>query len=115
MRREPTPLEQKLWYALRAKRFAGAGFRRQKVIDCYIVDFACRTPRMLVVEVDGDTHGDQVAYDQRRDAHLRGRGYEVLRFTNRDVHQNLEGVLMAIAVALDTPSLPPLAAAPSLP
>jgi very-short-patch-repair endonuclease len=100
MRREPTPFEQKLWYALRAKRFAEAKFRRQVVIDRYIVDFACRIPRMIVIEVDGDTHGDQRQYDARRTAYLRGRGYRVLRFTNQDVGKNMEGVLMAVAEAL---------------
>jgi very-short-patch-repair endonuclease len=100
MRREPTPFEEKLWLALRAKRFNGAKFRQQVVIDRYIVDFACRIPRMLVVEVDGDTHADQPDYDARRTAFLASRGYEVLRFTNSDVATNFEGVLMMIADAL---------------
>ena len=100
MRREPTPLEQKLWFALRAKRFAGAKFRRQVVIGRYIVDFACRIPKMMVIEVDGETHASQLTYDARRDEELRTRGYEVLRFTNLDVGQNLEGVLTVIAEAL---------------
>lgn len=115
MRKAPTPFEQKLWFALRAKRFQSAKFRRQVVIGRYIVDFACRIPRLMIVEVDGDTHASQLTYDARREAELRTRGYELLRFTNRDVGQNLEGVLTVIAAALDAPSLPPLAAAPSLP
>jgi very-short-patch-repair endonuclease len=53
MRRELTAPELKLWLELRAKRFAGAKFRRQVVIGSYIADFACRTPKMLIVEVDG--------------------------------------------------------------
>jgi very-short-patch-repair endonuclease len=115
MRRNPTPFERKLWLALRAKRFQGAKFRQQQVIGSYIVDFACRTPRMLVVEVDGDSHGNQLAYDERRQEQLKALGYRVLRFTNSDVGGNLDGVLTVIAEAIDTPSLPPLAAAPSLP
>ena len=101
MRREPTPFERKLWLALRAKRFNGAKFRQQVVIDRYIVDFACRIPRMLVIEVDGDTHAIQSDYDARRTAFLEAHGYEVLRFTNSDVATNLEGVLMTIADALN--------------
>ena len=115
MRREPTPFEQELWLALRARRFADAKFRRQVVIGRYIADFACRLPRKLVVEIDGDSHGDQLAYDARRDAQLTALGYRVLRFTNREVGGNLDGVLTAIAIALDDPSLPPRSAAPSLP
>jgi very-short-patch-repair endonuclease len=100
MRREPTPLEHRLWLALRAKRFEGAKFRRQVVIGRYIVDFACRLPGMLVIELDGDTHGVQADYDERRTALLEARGYRVIRFTNADVAGNIDGVLEAIADAL---------------
>jgi len=115
MRREPTPFEQQLWLALRARRFAEAKFRQQVVIGRYIADFACRLPRKLVIEIDGDSHGDQLAYDARRDVRLTALGYRVLRFTNREVGGNLDGVLTTIALALDAPSLPPRSAAPSLP
>jgi len=74
LRTSQTPLEQKLWYHLRARRFAEAKFRRQVVIGCYIVDFACRIPRMLAVEVDGDTHAVQKAYDAERTAFLKSKG-----------------------------------------
>ena len=108
MRRELTPFERKLWLVLRAKRFEQAKFRRQVVIGRYIVDFACRIPRMLVVEVDGDTHADQLPYDGRRTAELEQRGYQVLRFANRDVRENIEGVLLTIADALGMPLSPAL-------
>ena len=108
MRTEQTPFEQKLWYALRASRFAGAKFRRQVVIGRYVADFACRIPRMLVIEVDGDTHGLQAEYDARRTTFLESKGYRVLRFTNQEVGTNLEGVLMTIAEALRCPLSPTL-------
>jgi very-short-patch-repair endonuclease len=108
LRTEQTPLEQKLWHALRAKRFEGAKFRRQVVIGRYIADFACRTPGMLVIEVDGDTHGATLQYDSMRTSYLESRGYRVLRFTNCDVGSNLEGVLTMIAQALDSPLSPAL-------
>ncbi|HKP34105.1 MAG TPA: DUF559 domain-containing protein [Sphingomicrobium sp.] len=109
LRTEQTPFEQKLWYALRAKRFGRARFRRQVVIGRYIVDFACRIPCMLVIEVDGDTHGLQETYDAKRTAYLEEIGYRVLRFTNHDVGTNFEGVLMTIASALGplSPALSP--------
>lgn len=108
MRREPSPFEHRLWLALRAKRFQGAKFRRQVVIDRYIADFACRIPRMLVIEVDGETHGDSMQYDHRRSLEFERRGYQVLRFANRDVGNNMEGVLMTIADALGLPLSPAL-------
>ena len=44
MRKEPSEPEQRLWLALRAKRFENVKFRRQKVIGRYIADFAARDP-----------------------------------------------------------------------
>jgi very-short-patch-repair endonuclease len=108
LRTNQTPLEQKLWYALRAKRFAGVKFRRQVVIGRYIADFACRSPRMLVIEVDGDTHAARGSYDAQRTAFLESRGYHVLRFANREVGTNLTSVLMTIAETLRLPLSPTL-------
>ena len=104
MRRESTPPERKLWARLKADQLAGAKFRRQVVIGPYIADFACRTPVMLVVELDGDTHGAQEAYDAERTRFLESRGYSVLRFSNRDVMQDIEAVLATIADTI-SPSL----------
>jgi very-short-patch-repair endonuclease len=107
-RTDQTPLEQKLWHALRAKRFEGAKFRRQAVIGRYIADFACRIPSMLVIEVDGDSHGATQAYDSLRTTYLESRGYRVLRFTNHEVGTNLDGVLTRISAALRDPLSPAL-------
>ena len=108
LRTNQTPLEQKLWYQLRAKRFQGAKFRRQVVIGRYIVDFACRLPRMLIIELDGDSHGSRNLYDEQRTRFLESKGYRVLRFTNRDGVSNMDGVLTMIAEALDSPLSPTL-------
>jgi very-short-patch-repair endonuclease len=107
MRREPTEPELRLWLALRAKRFDGVKFRRQKVIGPYVVDFASRTP-MLVVEVDGDTHAMRQEHDRARTAFLETQGYRVVRFSNLDVMSNLEGVLATLQRALCTAPLPTL-------
>jgi very-short-patch-repair endonuclease len=104
MRREATPSERALWRHLKSDQLGGAKFRRQVVIGPYIADFACRSPVMLVVELDGETHGAQEAYDAERTQFLESKGYRVLRFANRDVLQNLEGVLDTIAMRLN-PSL----------
>ena len=107
MRKEATEPEQRLWLALRAKRFAHVKFRRQKVIGRHIVDFATRDP-MLVVEVDGDTHGGREAQDAARTRSLEAQGYRVVRFTNGEVMANLEGVLQAIQSVVAMPPLPTL-------
>lgn len=95
-RKAPSPAEQHLWLALRAKRFEALKFRRQKVIGAYIVDFAARAP-MLVIEIDGDSHAAQERYDAARTRFLEEQGYQVIRFTNAEVMGNLEGVLATIA------------------
>lgn len=79
--------------------------KRQKPIGRYIVDFVC-LKRRLIIEIDGDQHSEQVAYDQHRDAWLRSQGYTVLRFWNNDVMQPLEGVLEQIR-PLPQPASPP--------
>ena len=108
MRRDMPAPERKLWFALRARRLDGAKFRRQVVIGRYIVDFACRSPTMLVVEVDGETHAETHSYDAKRTKALEAGGYRVVRFTNDEVMTNLGGVLHAIGEALKTPPLPTL-------
>lgn len=92
-RREPTPMEHRLWQALRGSRLGGFKFRRQAVIEPFRVDFLC--PEIgLVIEVDGHTHDpDQ---DRDRDIALGRLDYTVLRLTNAEVMGNLEGCLETI-------------------
>ncbi|MBN1657212.1 MAG: endonuclease domain-containing protein [Anaerolineae bacterium] len=102
LRREQTPAEQILWRRLRGAQLAGYKFRRQHPIGRFIVDFCCASAR-LIVEVDGDVHAEngQAAYDVARTECLEAEGYRVLRVTNYDVYQRLDGVLEAILRACD--------------
>jgi very-short-patch-repair endonuclease len=110
MRTNQTEAEARLWYHLRAHRFMGLKFKRQKPVGRYIVDFLCEE-RQLIIELDGGQHGEQASYDQRRDAWLSSQGYTVLRVWNHDVMQQLEAVLEQIRLAVvDGPS--PLAPLP---
>jgi len=95
LRHDLTPAERILWTRLRGNRLEGYHFRRQQVIEPYIVDFYCHQAS-LVVEVDGAVHQDQQEYDHQRDQNLHLRGLSILRFSNTDVSHNLEGVLEAI-------------------
>jgi very-short-patch-repair endonuclease len=105
MRSAQTPAEERLWYFLRAHRFLGLKFKRQKPLGPYIVDFACME-RRLVIELDGGQHGDQVAYDRKRDAWLAGQGFTVLRVWNHDVMDQIESVLERIRQFVEAPSPP---------
>jgi very-short-patch-repair endonuclease len=106
MRREMTEPEKRLWHQLRAKRFEGTKFRRQNVVGKYIADFYSRAT-MVIIEVDGNTHGFQHDYDIVREKYLHGLGFNVIRFTNSEVMTNMEGVLTMIALQL-SPPLPTL-------
>ena len=108
MRKEMTEPEKRLWFQLRAKRFEGAKFRKQKVIKHFITDFAANNPK-LVVELDGDSHAGQEDYDARRTTILQTEGYHVVRFLNSDVMTNMDGVLTRISeVIADLRARPPL-------
>jgi very-short-patch-repair endonuclease len=104
-----TPAERIIWYAVRAHRLNGAGFRRQVPIGPYIADFVSH-PAMLIVEIDGGQHFEDAheLRDAARDAYLNAKGFRVLRFDNREVMTNRHGVLTMIAEALGeaAPSLP---------
>jgi very-short-patch-repair endonuclease len=86
---------------------SGAQFYRQKIIGDYIVDFYCPQAK-LVVEIDGAQHyeGWGVENDAIRDDYLRAQGLKVLRFSNREVEENMVGVLETVRGQI--PLNPPL-------
>ena len=104
MRRQPTPAEAKLWQHLRAGRLSGLHFRRQQVIDGFIVDFYCHAVG-LVIELDGRVHQDQEDYDAERDRILEERGLRILRLPNSAVEMNCPATLLLIADSAKLPSL----------
>ena len=97
LRLSQTSAEAKLWQALRNRRLARWKFRRQHSIDRYVVDFVTLDGK-LIVEVDGVTHVEpsEVARDRARSDVLEACGFLVVRVSNTDVYDNLEGVLELI-------------------
>ncbi len=91
-RKNPTAAEIKMWNeVLRMRQFAQYKFLRQKPIANFIVDFYC-SELHLVIEIDGDTHGETAEYDLERTKLLNARGLTVVRYTNKDVLKNIAGV-----------------------
>ena len=101
LRRNLTDAEQKLWYHLRAHRFMGRKFKRQKPMGRYVVDFVCLEEK-LIIELDGGQHAESVEYDHVRDSWLRSEGYTVLRFWNNELMNEMGGVLEQIRLTLDS-------------
>lgn len=94
-----TPAERYLWQQLRANRLDGWHFRRQQIIDGFIVDFYCHQAN-LVIEIDGPIHDTQQVADAEREAILTRTGLTVLRFNNREVMGNVRLVLNKIRAVL---------------
>lgn len=101
LRQQSTTEEGRLWEALRNRQLAGYKFRRQYVIEQYIVDFICVSER-LIIELDGMHHADaeQAAYDETRSLFLQAAGYRIVRFWNQQVEQDMAEVLKCIKSAL---------------
>ena len=103
-----TPAENRLWLRLRARQFHSLKFRRQHGIGPYIVDFYC-SEKAVVIEVDGDVHGvaDRMVQDQEREKALRSLGLRIIRYTNDDIMNNVEGVLADLSQRLLSGSTSP--------
>jgi very-short-patch-repair endonuclease len=97
LRESQTSAEAKLWQALRNRRLARWKFRRQHPIDRHVVDFVTLDGK-LIVEVDGVTHAEtsERARDNARSKVLEACGFHIVRVSNTDVYNNLEGVLEMI-------------------
>ncbi|MDR2955739.1 MAG: valine--tRNA ligase [Prevotella sp.] len=105
MRKFSTEAEGALWEMLRKKQL-GDKFRRQHIIENFIVDFIC-LDKKVVIEVDGKYHNQPEIEqaDKQRDEVLSDLGYTVLRFTNEEVIADTEQVLEKITSALNSSPL----------
>jgi len=107
LRRNQTDAEKKLWAVLRDRRLSGIKFRRQFSIDIFILDFYA--PEFnLAVEADGGQHyAEGAEKDALRAERLFASGVHVLRFSNRDILQNIEGVCETILQTIEKRKEPP--------
>ncbi len=102
MRYNMTPAEQLFWSAVNKKQL-GVKFRNQHPLMFFIADFYCHELK-LVVEVDGGYHKkrDQYEYDENRSAELQESDIKVIRFTNEEIEQNLDNVLVELKRTIAT-------------
>ncbi len=101
-RKKPTEAEKVLWQLLKGRKLSGYKFRRQHIIGPYIADFVSLNSK-LIIEVDGLIH--QLSQNKKTDAfrtkELNNIGFEVLRFTNNDVLEEIDNVSNKILSALN--------------
>jgi len=97
LRKNSTDAEKYLWSRLRGKQLKGYQFYRQKGIGHYIVDFYC--PKAgLEIELDGGQHYEETGKEKDRvcDDVLKRTGLRVLRFSDREVFENIDAVMERI-------------------
>lgn len=100
LRNNLTSSEAKLWNYLR-NNINGFKFRRQHPIDMFIADFYCHKAK-LVIEIDGEIHNsiEQQEYDLDRTLELKNFGIKVIRFTNKEVNENIQEVISKVVEQL---------------
>ena len=84
-----------MWRTLRNYQLDGVKFTRQVPIDGFIVDFCCRSQK-LIIEIDGGIHVGREREDRQREIQLQNLGYRILRFTNDQVIHDLNQVVEII-------------------
>ena len=92
----PEP-EVVLWSKLKGKSLNGFKFRRQYSVDKFVIDFYC--PKLkLAIEVDGESHYSENAEvrDRERQYIIESFGISFLRFTNKEIYENIDGVMVRI-------------------
>ena len=97
LRIDLTSAEATLWRILKGEKLNGVQFRKQHSIENFIVDFYCPSAK-LIIELDGQGHftSEGKSYDSIRDARLQELGFIILRFENKELFKNPEGVIHII-------------------
>ncbi|MCW3090824.1 MAG: leucine--tRNA ligase [Ferruginibacter sp.] len=101
-RKELTEAEGVIWQKLRDRQLDGCKFRRQHPIAGYIPDFVC-LEKKLIIEIDGEYHNseEQKSFDEARANWLAENGFEMIRFTNEEVKNNIKDVLIKVSQKLN--------------
>jgi len=102
LRENMTQAEKRLWSYLKNKQLKGYKFRRQHPLHLFIVDFYFHELG-LVIEVDGDYHSEkeQMDKDEKRTELINFQGIKVIRFTNKEVMENINEVINQIKDEID--------------
>ncbi len=101
-KKHTTQAEAILWDQLKTKKLE-VKFRRQHIIDEFIVDFACISKK-LIIEIDGSYHEapKQKEADALRTQILNEFGYQVIRFKNEEVIGAIDFVIKKIESVLNS-------------
>ena len=103
LRKEQTYAEKIFWNNARSRKFENKKFTRQHPIRFkfndekrfFIADFFC-AEKKLIVEIDGSVHAQQKGYDENRTYLLNFLGYNVIRFKNEEILNDVSSVLKSL-------------------
>jgi very-short-patch-repair endonuclease len=97
LRKDMTDAEWLLWSKVRRKQLKGYQFYRQRIIGNYIVDFYC-PKASLIIELDGGQHYEEegIIKDKIRDDYMKRQGLKVIRFSDTDVFEDIDGLIEKI-------------------
>ncbi len=108
LRKNMTESEKLLWENIKARKLAGLKFWRQNPtyvytedswLDRYVIpDFLC-SEHKLIIELDWGIHNRKDIYllDREKEKLLQDNWYQVIRFKNEEVLNNLNTVLQKIS------------------
>lgn len=93
------PLAEKLlWVKIKNRQLRNYKFRRQYGIRKFIVDFYCPEVK-LAIEIDGESHFENTQAEMQdiiRQQFIQSMDIRILRFTNAEIYNNLDGVMQVI-------------------
>jgi very-short-patch-repair endonuclease len=89
-----TEAEKIFWNSVRNRKFRNLKFRRQQIVEGFIVDFYCDKLK-LCIEIDGGVHSEESIkkYDIERDKALKMHNLSIMRFSNGEAKKDIAGVL----------------------
>ena len=97
--RSVSKAEKRLWKLVLSRKQMGVGFKRQRPIDSFIVDFFSQEIN-LIIEIDGSSHSNQSKHDRYKQDRLESFGYHFLRLSESEVLNQLNKAIQDIEHAV---------------
>ena len=93
--------EKYIWKVLLSRKQMGFLVKRQRPILNFIVDFFVPEIK-LIIEIDGSSHFNKGEYDRFREDKLKELGFELIRFKEGDVLQNIDNIKVELMHIFDS-------------
>lgn len=100
LRKEQTKAEKIIWELLRKRKFMNLKFRRQHVIEGFVIDFYCFELK-LGIEVDGGIHMKRKEYDKIRQEIIESEEISIIRISNQEIAEDKKAILKKLKKAID--------------